>query len=168
MNKAAEEQKKALEERSARMQKEMEKKNEDFKQDMARWSDNLKKIFGLDKETPEQARQRQKWKDDWLKSLEPQPGDENRIPPAPKYCSSCCLPGTYGTDNLNCQPCPANKPATSWANPGPGCKCPNLTINNCFACTNKCRPYNGEGSCMPFPCFSGYACKIVKKQPTCV
>ena len=65
---------------------------------------------------------------------------------------SCCLQGWYG-DYPNCTQCPANRPSsprTKSGGPDSNCKCPNASVNQCFACTNLCRPFNpATGICTP-------------------
>ena len=82
---------------------------------------------------------------------------------------SCCKPGYYGDNSDNCKECPSYIPSSSFSAPNKNCECPNLSINNCFACTNKCRPYDPVSKmCRPYECPSGKLCKVKNNQATCV
>jgi hypothetical protein len=62
------------------------------------------------------------------------------------------LKGWYG-DHPNCLQCPVDKlssPRTVSGGPNSNCKCPNETIDQCFDCSNVCRPFNPKtGVCTP-------------------
>ena len=90
-------------------------------------------------------------------------------------CSSysstgCCLPGYYGKSSLNCTLCPSNKPSSPFSGAqGDKCECPNSDVKKCFACTNKCSPYDSlSRMCLPYECDDGKTCKVVNGKATCV
>ena len=81
----------------------------------------------------------------------------------------CCLPGFYGASSLSCTACPSNKPTSPFSAPNSSCQCPNATASKCFACTNKCKPYDSQSrQCLPVSCPSGMTCKTVNNVATCV
>ena len=85
---------------------------------------------------------------------------------------SCCLPGYYGTSSATCNKCPESKPTSPFSHPGEDCRCKNESIDSCFACKNKCSPFNpNTGMCEEYRCKkNGTSCKVSKKtkEPECV
>jgi hypothetical protein len=81
---------------------------------------------------------------------------------------TCCLPGYYGASSSSCTLCPSNKPSSSFSAPNSACQCPNSASTNCFACTNKCRPYDSASRmCLPYQCPSGKTCRTVNNAASC-
>ena len=77
---------------------------------------------------------------------------------------TCCLPGYYGDSSANCSVCPANKPSSQFSRPGDDCNCKNNNIDSCFACNDKCAPYNPyTRMCTPIKCPLGKSCKVNSK-----
>jgi hypothetical protein len=82
---------------------------------------------------------------------------------------SCCLPGFYGSSSANCSPCPSDKPSSPFSHPGDDCTCLNAGISSCFACKNKCAPYNpNTRMCTPMTCALGKSCKVSQGSASCV
>jgi hypothetical protein len=82
---------------------------------------------------------------------------------------TCCLPGFYGASSSSCTECPSDKPSSPFSAPNSNCQCPNSASNKCFACNNKCRPYDSVSRmCVPDPCPSGQTCKVQSGAATCV
>jgi len=83
--------------------------------------------------------------------------------------TTCCLPGYYGENSASCTLCPSDKPSSPFSAPNSQCACPNSAANKCFACTNKCRPYDSVSRmCLPYQCPSGQTCKVQSGAATCV
>jgi hypothetical protein len=83
--------------------------------------------------------------------------------------TTCCLPGYYGASSLSCTLCPSNKPSSPFSAPNSNCECPNSGSNKCFACTNKCKPYDSQSRmCLPVQCPSGQTCKTISNAAQCV
>ena len=77
---------------------------------------------------------------------------------------ACCKPGYYGDSSENCSVCPANKPSSPFSHPRNDCTCQNNNINSCFACRNKCAPYDPHSRmCTPIKCPDGHYCKVNSK-----
>jgi hypothetical protein len=82
---------------------------------------------------------------------------------------ACCLPGFYGASSASCTPCPGNKPSSPFSQPGNDCTCLNAGIGSCFACKNKCAPYNqNTRMCTPTQCALGSSCKVSGGSASCV
>jgi hypothetical protein len=82
---------------------------------------------------------------------------------------TCCMPGFYGASSSSCTECPSNKPSSPYSAPNVNCQCPNSGSNKCFACNNKCRPYDSQSRmCLPYQCPTGQTCKTVNNEATCV
>jgi hypothetical protein len=82
---------------------------------------------------------------------------------------TCCLPGFYGASSASCTECPSDKPSSPFSAPNSNCQCPNSASNKCFACNNKCRPYDSVSRmCVPYQCPSGQTCKVQSGAATCV
>jgi hypothetical protein len=83
--------------------------------------------------------------------------------------TTCCLPGFYGASSASCTECPSNKPSSPYSAPNINCQCPNSGSNKCFACTNKCKPYDSQSrTCLPVQCPSGQTCKTINNAAQCV
>jgi hypothetical protein len=73
---------------------------------------------------------------------------------------TCCLPGYYGASSSSCTECPSNKPSSPFSAPNSNCECPNAAASSCFACTNKCRPYDSRSRmCLPKTCPGTQTCR---------
>lgn len=71
----------------------------------------------------------------------------------------CCASGSYGADSYSCTSCPSNKPSSTWNIPDNNCNCPNSNVNACFACNDKCKPFNPLTKvCTAKTCQSGKTC----------
>jgi len=82
---------------------------------------------------------------------------------------TCCLPGYYGASSSSCTVCPGSQQSSPFSAPNSACQCPNSASTNCFACTNKCRPYDSASRmCLPYQCPSGKTCKTVNNAASCV
>jgi len=82
---------------------------------------------------------------------------------------TCCLPGYYGASSSRCTLCPGFQHSSPFAAPNKRCECPNSASTSCFACTNKCRPYDSASRmCLPHKCPSGKTCKTVDDTAKCV
>jgi len=83
--------------------------------------------------------------------------------------TTCCLPGYYGASSASCTACLLDKPSSPFSAPNSNCECPNSGSNKCFACNNKCRPYDSVSRmCVPVSCPSGQTCKVQSGAATCV
>ena len=83
---------------------------------------------------------------------------------------SCCLPGYYGDSSASCNQCPDNKPSSPLSlHPRDDCTCQYSDIKSCFACNNKCAPFNPYTKmCTPIKCPLGMSCKVVNKNAVCI
>jgi hypothetical protein len=74
-------------------------------------------------------------------------------------CSKeCCQPGWYGNSSSECTPCPFQF-SSPFSIPDNNCECKNSTANSCFACTDKCSPFNSvTKTCQPKICPRGKTC----------
>ncbi len=82
---------------------------------------------------------------------------------------ACCRPGYYGESDANCSECPKDKPSSPFSHPGDDCTCKNNNIKSCFACKNKCAPYNiNTRMCTPIECNMGETCKVINNVAKCV
>ena len=82
---------------------------------------------------------------------------------------TCCLPGFYGASSTSCSPCPSAKPSSPFSQPGNDCTCVNAGISSCFACKNKCAPYDANTRmCTPIQCELGSSCKVSGGSASCV
>jgi hypothetical protein len=83
---------------------------------------------------------------------------------------TCCGPGYYGEKFPNCNECPSDKPSSPLAErPLDDCTCQYRDIKACFACKNKCAPFNPYTKmCTPIKCPLGMSCKVVNKNAVCI